>query len=192
MHRIIILFAFVMTISISCQTLRNLGKTNAGLTQKQVVKKMIENDKKLESLSAKFSIETNLIDQKPNGSIRMKQDSIVWISISALLNIEVARLKATRDSAVIINKLNGTYCKTDVYELSKKFGNNDLYSLIECFLVNSLPEILQNDLTNNKNVESDFDSLQYLYKLNSAPYNWICSVRSDIFKSCAAYFRLLL
>ncbi|MBS1737464.1 MAG: DUF4292 domain-containing protein [Bacteroidetes bacterium] len=45
-----------------------------------------------------------------NAFIRMKKDSIIWVSISAtFLNIEAFRILITADSIMILNKLDKTY-----------------------------------------------------------------------------------
>jgi hypothetical protein len=42
-------------------------------------------------------------------NIRMKKDSIIWLSASPALGIEAARVAITKDSVRIINRLNNTY-----------------------------------------------------------------------------------
>jgi len=73
--------------------------------------KMTENQFKFEYLDTKFSMSytqgkktTNL-----NGQLRIKNDSITWLSFSPALGIEAARIILTNDSIKFVNRLNKTY-----------------------------------------------------------------------------------
>lgn len=43
------------------------------------------------------------------GSLRMRRDSTVWLSASAFLGVENARLLVTTDSVYMVNRVNQTY-----------------------------------------------------------------------------------
>lgn len=58
--------------------------------------------------SAAFTIPDKSVPSL-SGLIKIKRDSLVWISVSAVLGIEVARLKLTPDSLFLINRLQSTY-----------------------------------------------------------------------------------
>ena len=49
-----------------------------------------------------------------NAQLRMRKDSVIWISASAFLGIEAARLLLTPDSFKMINRLNSTYISSDI------------------------------------------------------------------------------
>ena len=44
-----------------------------------------------------------------SGSIRMRRDSVVWISASAFLGMESVRTLVTQDSVFLVNRMNQTY-----------------------------------------------------------------------------------
>jgi hypothetical protein len=85
-------------------------------------------------------------------NIRVSRDKKIWVSITALLGIEVARALITPDSIKIINKLQGLYIKKPfsyIYQYASRQVN---YKTIESLLVgNAMPELL----TENSNVKSD-------------------------------------
>lgn len=76
-----------------------------------LISMMKENESLFETFSAKALIILNnngkSIELKAN--IRMKQDSVIWVSISAGIGIEVARIALTKDSVLFINRLEKTY-----------------------------------------------------------------------------------
>jgi len=43
------------------------------------------------------------------GTVRMRQDSTVWVSASAFMGMENVRALVSQDSVVVINRLNQTY-----------------------------------------------------------------------------------
>ena len=43
------------------------------------------------------------------GSLRMRRDSTIWISASAMMGMESLRTLVTQDSVVLLNRLNQTY-----------------------------------------------------------------------------------
>lgn len=43
------------------------------------------------------------------GQLRMRKDSIVWMSVTGPMGVEVARLKVSNDSVWVLNKLEKTY-----------------------------------------------------------------------------------
>ena len=43
------------------------------------------------------------------GSLRMRRDSTVWLSASAFMGVENARIRVTNDSVIVLNRVNQTY-----------------------------------------------------------------------------------
>lgn len=67
------------------------------------------------------------------GSIRIKKDSAIFVSITPVLGIEVARLLVTPDSVKFINRLESSY-----YIGDNKFINRMLGADIDFFMLQSL------------------------------------------------------
>ena len=64
--------------------------------------------------SGKVDINTQQISQNIKINIKSKKDSLIWVSFRSLLGIEVARVKLTKDSLYIINRLAKTYSKKHI------------------------------------------------------------------------------
>ena len=66
---------------------------------------------KAEWLNAKASVSTREGDNETRFTIHLrgKKDSVLWISISPLLGIEVARVLITTDSIKVLDRLNSKY-----------------------------------------------------------------------------------
>jgi hypothetical protein len=101
-------------------------------------------------------------------NIRVSHDKKIWVSITALLGIEVARALITPDSIKIINKLQGLYLKKPfsyIYQYASRQVN---YKTIESLLVgNAMPEIL----TENTNIKSDMGDLTLTGNLQDLVYS---------------------
>lgn len=57
-----------------------------------------------------------------NAQLRMKKDSIIWLSLSAVLGLEALRVQLTPDSIKVINRLNSSYFIGDISTLSKTYN----------------------------------------------------------------------
>ncbi|MEY2828216.1 MAG: hypothetical protein RIQ33_74 [Bacteroidota bacterium] len=62
---------------------------------------------------AKIEIEDSKNNNTVNAIIRMKKDSVIWISLNAILGIEVSRILITPDSVKLLDKFNKRYYKKD-------------------------------------------------------------------------------
>ncbi len=106
----------------------------------QLVKKQKENELKFDWFATKSDIVAEVNGDKQNLSavIRIKHDSLIWISINALLGIEVARVLITPDSLKLLNRINSTYLLGDVKQLSSLLNADfDFYMLQSLLLGNS-------------------------------------------------------
>lgn len=116
--------------------------------------------------SAKLDVNGSSNDVTLN--IRVSRDKKIWVSITALLGIEVARAVITPDSIKIINKLQGLYIKKPfsfIYQYASRQVN---YKTIESILVgNAMPEIL----TENTNIKSDMGALSLNGDLQDLVYS---------------------
>lgn len=71
-----------------------------------IVKNTIDD---FETFSAKVKVDFQGADDKRNdfnAFIRLKKDSVIWVSVNALLGIEAFRVLITPDSVKVLNKLN--------------------------------------------------------------------------------------
>lgn len=104
--------------------------------------RMIENQISFDYLNAKFSIVYRKGKKKTDlrGQLRIRKDSLIWVSLSPALGIEAARISLTDDSVKFINRLNKTYL-TGEYEILDSLIRTTIdYSIIESMIIG-------NDLT---------------------------------------------
>lgn len=78
-----------------------------------------------EWLSAKLDIQAEVNGQSFNdlsGQLRMRKDSIVWMSVTATMGMEVLRAKISTDSIWILNRMDKTYLAESLDTVSSQLG----------------------------------------------------------------------
>lgn len=81
--------------------------------------------KSYEWLISKFDIDVEgngLSFDDLSGQLRMRRDSLVWLSITAAMGVEVARVKVSTDSVWVINRLEKTYMAEPLADVAQHFG----------------------------------------------------------------------
>lgn len=98
-----------------------------------------------------------------NGMLKMRRDSIVWISASMMMGMEMARVLITQDSVIVVNRMNQSYLAEPI-------------SVVETLHETSLPSNLrewQSLLLGNGN--SDHVEIQigpYMAKIRYSDIHW--------------------
>lgn len=134
-----ILISFSLAFSISCKTKKvavNQVKLEENPLVAESIEKLKNNNLEYSTLSARldgdFKSEAQNASFKTN--IRIKKDSIIWMSATALMGIEVFRIIITPDSVKFLNRLNKTYLVSDLENLSKIANVYVDFELIESLL----------------------------------------------------------
>ena len=81
--------------------------------------------KSFEWLTANLSIQAEVNGQSFNdlsGQLRMRKDSLVWVSVTATMGVEVLRAKISNDSVWILNRIEKTYLAEHVDSLDQQIG----------------------------------------------------------------------
>jgi outer membrane lipoprotein-sorting protein len=125
--------------------------------------KLKEKELKFEWFQARFSAEYRNKNQEHafSGQIRIRKDSIIWISISPVAGIEAMRLMISQDSVVYLNRLNNTYFKGDYRLLNDFLSANIDFDIIQSYLTG-------NDLSYYENGKFKADINQDMYRLTAA------------------------
>jgi hypothetical protein len=108
--------------------------------------KLKEKELKFEWFSAKFSAEYSNKGKENsfNGQIRIRKDSLIWISLTPMLGIEAVRLMISQDSIKMMNRLNNTYFIGD-YEYVNRFLNTNIdFDLLQAFLLGNDLQFYEN------------------------------------------------
>lgn len=106
-------------------------------------------------------------------NVRIQHDKKIWVSVTALLGIEVARALITPDSIMIINRLQGVYIKKPFSYIDQYAGKQVNYQTLEALLIgNAVPQLLNENAdisTDNANTIVSGNLQPILYKLTLGP-----------------------
>ena len=72
-----------------------------------------------------------------SGQLRMRKDSLVWLSVTATMGVEVLRAKFSNDSVWILNRLEKTYLAEPMDSLSIQLGMPLSLPLIQTLLLDN-------------------------------------------------------
>ncbi|MBR5082348.1 MAG: DUF4292 domain-containing protein [Bacteroidales bacterium] len=72
-----------------------------------------------------------------NGQLRMRKDSLVWLSVTATMGVEVARVKVSTDSVWILNRLEKTYLAEPMDNVSDYLGIPLSLTLLQTLLLDN-------------------------------------------------------
>ncbi len=102
-----------------------------------------------------------MVDEKTTSfkvHIRIQKDSAIWVSITPLLGIEMARALITQDSIIFMNRVKSEYFKGDFSYINKTFNVDLDYDMLQALLVgNSI------DFEKNEKVRTSIDRKKDLY-----------------------------
>lgn len=143
--KILFLFALPATLifTSSCKSTRStLKKPLKEQGFDFLYSRMLENQISFDYLNAKFNIAYQKGKKKTDlrGQLRIRKDSIIWVSLSPALGIEAARISLSDDSVKFINRLNKTYLTGEYKILDSLLRTSIDYSIVESMIIG-------NDLT---------------------------------------------
>ncbi len=135
--RIVGLIVVMITLS-SCAVQQGLSKKKipeAGADF--LVSKMKENQFRSEYFNARFvaEIKQGRKTIEFNGQVRSKTDSLIWVTISPTLGIEMGRLVLTTDSLKWINRFNASYILAPIARFTNMLHPAVNFGLAEAFLL---------------------------------------------------------
>jgi hypothetical protein len=120
----------------------NLDFKNA----KWLTEKLKTNEFHFNTFDGKLDVDA-LVDSSSNSftaSVRIKRDSIIWISVSKI-GIEAARVLITKDSVKLINRINNQYFKGDFAYISKLLNSQLDYEILQALLVGNSVSFYDDD-----------------------------------------------
>ena len=120
---------------------------------------------KFEYFSAKARLNYTEGGQKLSAvaNLRIKYDSLIWISISPGLSIEAFRIKLTLDSVFLLDRIGRNYIESSYGEFDNFFGMNLNFKWIQAM-------ILGNPLSSNKNLVVSKEQEGIFYEQNEDPF----------------------
>lgn len=120
----------------SCSTMQ-LTKKSAPLSSYTLLTQCQQHSKPIEWLSAQLNGTATFNQQTLplNAQLRLRKDSVLWLSFRALMGIEVARLLLSPDSIKLINRLNTSYFVGPISELANTYQLPFLYEQLQDVLL---------------------------------------------------------
>jgi hypothetical protein len=138
LRRLLILLPACVFLLQSCSPARKVMKAPIKEEGAEFLfSKLKEKELKFDWFSAKFSAEyTNKGNENSfSGQIRIRKDSLIWITLTPMLGIEAMRLMITQDSVKMMNRLNDTYFAGNYNYVNTFLNTNIDFDLLQAFLL---------------------------------------------------------
>ncbi len=132
-----IIMAFVLVVlTTSCRLWKNSTKPPKHNYSDTIISQIKDSDFTFNYLSSKFKgeFESEENSLSFSGTIRIKRDSAIWISVAPVMGIELFRLLVTKDSLQMINRLEKTYLKSSIKDLSILMKSDVNYEILEAVI----------------------------------------------------------
>lgn len=125
------------TLLFSCKAKKEVaaGSALAPLSAQEILERSARN-RQFGELSAKVSISYRVGEQGQsfNARVRMKQDSIIWVSIAPLLGIEMVRAVITPDSLKLLDRFGKRYYLGRFDRLNELLGVNLDFAMLQALI----------------------------------------------------------
>lgn len=139
-HRLsgILAMLLIMSVLAGCSSKRSIIKEPLKEAKSAyLLEELANSELQFSWFSAKFAI-NYIYDKKLTefrGQIRIQKDSIIWLSFSPALGIEMARLKITNDSVFFMNRISKTYLRGDYRFINEYLQTNIDFDILQAFII---------------------------------------------------------
>ena len=166
----------IIFILCSCSTNKSTSSLRT-LSANHIIREVEDNRFEFDNLDTKFNVrlEGNNIGLK--GQLKMQNDSVIWISLSLKLGIEVARVMITEDSVKFINRTNKTYFVESVDKFQERLPSEVTMQFLQDMLIG-------NDILLSKNDKFKVTIDDNNYKLESDKNTFWITPKTFKVKSC--------
>lgn len=116
-------------------------------TANQLIKEVKNHDFQYNTFQAKFNAKLSYDDNNFNlkGQLRMKNDSVLWMSLSVMMGIEVVRVKITHDSVFMLNRTQNQYLATSLESFKEDLPFVESVGFIQNVLVGNDTQLKKGD-----------------------------------------------
>ncbi len=169
----------------ACKSAKSISKPAAAVTENlDYLGSVANNTPSITNFSSKMklTINSNGKDISVNGTIRMKKNEVIQMSIVPFLGIESGRVEFTPTKVLIIDRINKQYVEEPISELTTMANTDmDFYTLQALFTnalfvpgkkeINNdlLSEFTVNTSVDNKTMEIQKKSKGFLYSFSATP-----------------------
>lgn len=134
----LIFLVSLMTFLWSCKTAEKAKRSDLeGKKADYLIEQMKLNEFIFDTFSAKAVVTLRQDGKKLNfkSNIRIRRDSAIWVSITPLFGIEMARVLITKDTVKVINRLEKEFFIGDYEYLNQKFNIDLEYEVLQAILL---------------------------------------------------------
>ncbi|GAB4249856.1 MAG: hypothetical protein Kow0079_02710 [Vicingaceae bacterium] len=163
----IILIALI-SIFYSCKVKEKAEKVKKDKLESRSSKYLLEqleaNEFKFKTISSKATISftENGKTSSFKTNIRVVKDSAIWVSITPLLGIEMARVLITKDSVKLIDRINNKYFIGTIEYINDQFDTDIDYDMLESLIIgNSVA------FENDDKIRSAIDKEKHAYIIST-------------------------
>jgi len=122
----------------ACKTTKMMDRaTVKDKTADEVFVELKKNEFEYQWVKAKFEATLIRDDQKTklNGQLRIRKDSVIWLSVSPALGIEVGRMMITRDSVFLLDRMNNRYMRESISQMKHILDAEVDFDMLIAFLL---------------------------------------------------------
>jgi hypothetical protein len=152
-----------VTMMFSCKATKESSSSSLlpDVSAEDVLKRSAAN-RHYGELSSKVNITYSTATEKQSFSarVRMKQDSVIWVSIAPLLGIEMVRAKITPDSLMLVDRFNKRFYLGKFERLSQMLKVELTFAMLQSLLTGTTIELYRPE-----QYRSQPDQRQYLIEV---------------------------
>lgn len=141
MFRILLICVIIISLVSSCKSKKGLfGGKSENLAMNAFLDSCNTHKLDFETFSSKIrvSFDNGKKSQTVGGNLKILKDSLIWISISPGMGIELARMVISKDSVKLLDRLNKRYFVGDFTFLEAKSGVEIDFATIHSILTNGV------------------------------------------------------
>ena len=137
MNRIVLVFGLLLALA-SCRSAKTVEPTFTKAPKVQILIDSVTNshfnfDLFSSKVAGKYKDDAQTFSFK--GTIKIKKDSLIWMSISPGLGLELARVLFDTDTLHFMNRFDKTYFRSSYADISKKIQSPLSFARIQNLLV---------------------------------------------------------
>ncbi len=163
---------WVLLSVVSCRTAKEtvVRKETENLAENKLFKNIYSNELEYKTLYSKkmdVSLSAKGKETGLKGAMKMEKDQFIWISLTAPLGIEVARLLFTPDSIKFMDSYNKKYLLTDYNYIYEKSGLEVGFQCIQNIFANGFVNLENCGNDNLKEGKFKYERTKYDYVLSN-------------------------
>lgn len=145
MNRVLLFILIILSVS-ACKTRQKGATARPDRQSQQIRMKINEAEGSYQTFSgkAKVSVDNNGKTNNLGMNIRMRKDSVIWISVTALAGIEVARALITPDSIKVLDRVNNKYIRHSFSYLGQLLKYDIDFATLQALMTGFTPPALVN------------------------------------------------